>query len=412
MTGYEFEYFVASYLQSNGYYNLQVTQASNDFGIDITATKNGIKYAIQCKYYSNPVGNSAVQEAVAGMAYYDCQKAMVVTNSTFTVPAKKLAAVNDVILLENVSPETTHFTKHSFLLKSSILSVPLWILSVISFAASMNLLFRGEIGPCLVGLCFGMPYPIIKLRNLLISKKSLLKIQDKTINCATANYIKNPCADTYEQDQTELDDYYLKELIKSYFYTISDDLLLESIYCVISNQRTSISMLQRHLKIGFNSAASLMDNLYELGVVGPDLGSKPKKVLITINDLKYRFDKTFSDVYQQNYSGTASTTYIPQEYKSALAKAKTYSDTIHMSKAGLYKHLTSEHGKVFSAEAAQYAVDHVQADWNRNALEKAKIYKKNMNMSPDAIWNQLVSEHGEQFTKEEANYAIEKLRVI
>ncbi len=43
---------------------------------------------------------------------------------------------------------------------------------------------------------------------------------------------------------------------------------------------------------------------------------------------------------------------VPTEYKSALRKAKTYSDTMSMSKAGLYGQLTSEYGEKFTAEAA------------------------------------------------------------
>jgi hypothetical protein len=46
---------------------------------------------------------------------------------------------------------------------------------------------------------------------------------------------------------------------------------------------------------------------------------------------------------------------------------------MHMSKQGLYDQLTSEYGEQFSADAAQYAIDNVQADWKQNALEKARI---------------------------------------
>ena len=75
---------------------------------------------------------------------------------------------------------------------------------------------------------------------------------------------------------------------------------------------------------------------------------------------------------------------VPTEYTSALKKAQSYSDTMHMSKAGLYDQLTSEYGEQFSAEAAQYAVDNVNADWNANALAKAKSYQDTMSMSPEA----------------------------
>lgn len=100
---------------------------------------------------------------------------------------------------------------------------------------------------------------------------------------------------------------------------------------------------------------------------------------------------------------------VPQEYKSALNKAETYSDMMYMSKAGIYDQLTSEYGEQFSAEAAQYAVDNLKADYNKNALEKAKIYQQDMDMSPEAIRDQLTSEYGEQFTQEEADYAIAHL---
>lgn len=101
---------------------------------------------------------------------------------------------------------------------------------------------------------------------------------------------------------------------------------------------------------------------------------------------------------------------VPTEYKSALRKAKTYSDMMHMSKAGLYDQLTSEYGEQFSHEAAQYAIDNVQADWKENALKKAETYQSTMSMSPSAIYDQLTSEYGEKFTAEEAQYAIDNLK--
>ena len=97
------------------------------------------------------------------------------------------------------------------------------------------------------------------------------------------------------------------------------------------------------------------------------------------------------------------------EYMNALKKAETYATTMHMSKKGLYNQLTSEYGEQFPADAAQYAVDNVKANWNANALEKAKTYQSDMSMSKNAIYDQLISEYGEQFTKEEAQYAIDHL---
>ncbi|MGL3804736.1 Ltp family lipoprotein [Paeniglutamicibacter sp. R2-26] len=100
---------------------------------------------------------------------------------------------------------------------------------------------------------------------------------------------------------------------------------------------------------------------------------------------------------------------VPTEYKSALKSAENYSDMMHMSKDGIYDQLTSEYGGKFSKKAAQYAVDNVEADWNKNALESAKSYQDTMAMSPEAIRDQLTSSYGGKFTKSEAAYAIKNL---
>ncbi len=102
MTGYEYEHKAADYLRRKGYWGVKVTQASGDYGIDITAHKGKKKYAVQCKYYSSPVGIAAVQQAYAGKSHYNCTDAMVITNNTFTQAAKTLAAENKVKLLANV----------------------------------------------------------------------------------------------------------------------------------------------------------------------------------------------------------------------------------------------------------------------------------------------------------------------
>lgn len=100
---------------------------------------------------------------------------------------------------------------------------------------------------------------------------------------------------------------------------------------------------------------------------------------------------------------------IPKEYQSALNSAANYSNIMHMSKTGIYNQLTSEYGDQFSAEAAQYAIDHINVNWNENALQKARDYC-DMYMSKAGIYNQLISEYGEQFTPEEAQYAVDHVQ--
>lgn len=93
--------------------------------------------------------------------------------------------------------------------------------------------------------------------------------------------------------------------------------------------------------------------------------------------------------------------------ENALKKAESYSETMHMSKQGIYKQLYSS-VEGFTKEEAQYAIDNIDADWNKNALEKAKSYQQTMSMSKKAVYNQL-SSSVEGFTKEEAQYAIDHL---
>ena len=101
MNGHKFEYKCAKMLRRKGFHHVEVTKKSGDQGVDILAYKGFSKYAIQCKYYSYPVGNKAVQEAYAGANFYDCDKAMVMTNTTFTRSATQLAEKLEVELWPN-----------------------------------------------------------------------------------------------------------------------------------------------------------------------------------------------------------------------------------------------------------------------------------------------------------------------
>ncbi len=98
MTGIEFEQYLQRLLANQGYI-VQVTQASGDLGVDLIASKDGDKIAIQAKRYSTNVSRRAISDAVAGMYHYDCNKAMVITNSYFSPGAKELAESTDCILV-------------------------------------------------------------------------------------------------------------------------------------------------------------------------------------------------------------------------------------------------------------------------------------------------------------------------
>lgn len=98
MDGRSFEFWCADLLKRNGFYDVFVTPGSNDQGVDITAQKEGIHYAIQCKCFSSDLGNKPVQEVFAGKEMYNCQVAVVMTNQHFTNGAKLLAEKTRVLL--------------------------------------------------------------------------------------------------------------------------------------------------------------------------------------------------------------------------------------------------------------------------------------------------------------------------
>lgn len=95
---YNFEKQCANVLREYGW-EANTTPKSSDQGVDVIATKKGKIVAIQCKLYSKPVGNKAVQEVNSGKTYYKADYAAVVTNNTYTTSARQLARNCGVLLL-------------------------------------------------------------------------------------------------------------------------------------------------------------------------------------------------------------------------------------------------------------------------------------------------------------------------
>ncbi len=98
MDGFQFEEYVAGLLKKNGFKDVSVTPKSNDFGCDILAEKNSIKYVFQCKYYKSPVGVASVQEVFSSKMHYGAHVGVVVTNNVFTKAAKILAKETNILL--------------------------------------------------------------------------------------------------------------------------------------------------------------------------------------------------------------------------------------------------------------------------------------------------------------------------
>lgn len=70
-----------------------------------------------------------------------------------------------------------------------------------------------------------------------------------------------------------------------------DELFAEAAQLIIETEKASIGMLQRKFRIGFNRAARIMDQLADAGVVGPEEGTKPRKIIMTLAE----FDELISN---------------------------------------------------------------------------------------------------------------------
>ena len=83
-----------------------------------------------------------------------------------------------------------------------------------------------------------------------------------------------------------------------------DELLPQAVDVIFETKQASVSMLQRRLKLGYSRAARLIDQLEEVGVVGPYEGSKPRQILLT----KQQWQE------MQYSQGTAPVDTIAQEF--------------------------------------------------------------------------------------------------
>lgn len=98
MEGHDFERWCGALLEKNGFTDVEVTPGSGDQGVDVLATKDGVKYAIQCKCYAHDLGNTPIQEVEAGKVFYGCHVGVVMTNRYFTKGAKELAEKTGTLL--------------------------------------------------------------------------------------------------------------------------------------------------------------------------------------------------------------------------------------------------------------------------------------------------------------------------
>src|SRR5690606_21651389 len=75
MDGLEFEHYIADLLYRQGYSSVSLTEQF-DYGVDIVAERDGVRWGIQAKRYSGLVKADAVRQVVTGLRLYDCDRGM------------------------------------------------------------------------------------------------------------------------------------------------------------------------------------------------------------------------------------------------------------------------------------------------------------------------------------------------
>lgn len=97
--GVDFEHLIVRLSEAMGYSANRIG-GTGDQGGDVIACRGQEQVLIQAKCYTYPVGNKAVQEAAAAREFHHCNKAVVMTTSTFTPEAKALAQATGVELVD------------------------------------------------------------------------------------------------------------------------------------------------------------------------------------------------------------------------------------------------------------------------------------------------------------------------
>ncbi len=123
----------------------------------------------------------------------------------------------------------------------------------------------------------------IRVQGAFVSDDEVLHVTD---------FIKNQCGDTeYDEDIAQSIDAGVPEAGSAGAPDQEEDEKYDEYFeeagrLVIEKDKASIGYLQRVFRIGFNRAARIMDQLADAGVVGPEEGTKPRKVLMTMDEFE------------------------------------------------------------------------------------------------------------------------------
>ena len=144
--------------------------------------------------------------------------------------------------------------------------------TILDQTGAEQLLGKGD----MLFLPIGMNSPV-RIQGSFITDNEIKRIIDYTISQQQAEY--DPEMENLESsdNSNSFDDNNVS------VHDDSDPLYNQIVEFVVNTQKASASLLQRRFKLGYNRAARIIDMLEENGIIGPSNGSKPREVLVKLN---------------------------------------------------------------------------------------------------------------------------------
>lgn len=144
--------------------------------------------------------------------------------------------------------------------------------TILDQTGAEKLLGRGDMLYCPIG-----ENKPIRVQGAFISEEEVEKV---------VNFIKNEEEIiNYEESIIEHIENESKEITKTSDVNDGDELIHEAIKVVVEYNQASTSFLQRKLRVGFNRASRIMDELEEMGIISEKDGSKPRQVLVSKEEI-------------------------------------------------------------------------------------------------------------------------------
>ena len=117
-----------------------------------------------------------------------------------------------------------------------------------------------------------------RIQGAFISEEQIKKVVDYTISQQKASF------DQHFMNLDSVDQEIKDNTVSNDKEEYDDPLYNDIVEFVITQGKASASLLQRKFKIGYNRAARVIDLLEERGIIGPQNGSKPREVLVKLED--------------------------------------------------------------------------------------------------------------------------------